>query len=95
MLLDSFFFKKIYMKVPVYAVIIQEVSQEQGQNLSDFSFSPGLRTGMQSFARANSFNSQSEVGTTASRSWGKSGPQKEGYQTSYNRTFSSNHTSEL
>lgn len=56
------------MKAPVYAVIIQEISQEQGQNLSDFSYSPGLGTGMQSFARANSFNSQSKVGTTASLS---------------------------
>lgn len=83
------------MKAPVYAVIIQEVSQEQGQNLSDSCYSPGLGTGVQSFVRANSFNSQSEVGTTASLSWGKSGRQKEGYQTSYNRPFSSNHTSEL
>lgn len=95
MLLDSFFFKKnIYEGSSVCSNYTGSLSRTR-QNLSDFSFSPGLGTGMQSFARANSFNSQSEVGTTASLSWGKSGPQKEGYQTSYNRTFSSNHTSEV
>lgn len=83
------------MKAPVYAVIIQEVSQEQGQNLSDFCYSLGLGAGTQSFSRANLFNSQSEVGTTAFLSWGKSGQQKKGYQTSYNRPFHSNHTSEV
>lgn len=42
MLLDSFFFKKIYMKAPVCAVIIQEVSQEQGR-ICQTSLSPQVQ----------------------------------------------------